>query len=138
MITKLTPNLMAADIRETVLFYQETLGFSLSMAVPKDSRDILTELPAEGELVYALMRCGDVEIMFQEQANLAGEIPQLGGRPLGASATLYMETGDLDKVLANLPKTTTIIRQPETTWYGARELYIQDNNGYILAIAQMP
>ena len=44
MFKKLTPNLMVKDVKETIEFYQNKLGFKMTMAVAETQDGILTEI----------------------------------------------------------------------------------------------
>lgn len=63
---KLTPNLMVENVNKTVEFYKDILGFETVMTVPE-----------EGVFNWAMMKNGNVEIMFQTKENLVKEIPDL-------------------------------------------------------------
>ncbi len=136
MFSKLTPNLMVADVKETVEFYQNKLGFKLEMAVPESQDCILTEIPADKNLVYALVKQGNVEIMFQEQDNLKKDIPALASFEIRASVSFYSEVENLKDYYEKLKDDVDIVKDFATAWYGMDEFYIRDNNGYILAFAQ--
>ena len=49
---KLSPNLMVKDVRKTVEYYNNNLGFKLIMAVPETQDGILTEIPEDKKIVY--------------------------------------------------------------------------------------
>ena len=51
--TKLTPNLIVADVDLSVAFYRDVLGFTVGMQVPDAS-----------PLVFAGMQSGDIEIFL--------------------------------------------------------------------------
>jgi len=52
---KLTPNMMVDDVRESVKFYTDILGFTLNMVVPEDSKTIDNELKDGKKYVYAMV-----------------------------------------------------------------------------------
>jgi uncharacterized glyoxalase superfamily protein PhnB len=133
---KLTPNLMVRDVRDTVEFYRNTLGFTLIMAVPETQDGILTDLPDGMQIVYALMKNGGAEIMFQSEKSLREDVPALVGTQLGASISLYMEVEKIDGLYRKLQSKAEIVKPMQTTWYGMNEFYIRDNNGYILCFAE--
>lgn len=135
---KLSPNLMVKDVVETVTFYQNTLDFKLVMAVPATQDGILNEIPADTEIVYALVKNGTVEIMFQNEATLHEDIPSLKNVAIGASCTFYIEVDNLAEVHRKIHKDVEVVKDMFTTWYGMQEFYIRDNNGYILCLAQAP
>jgi uncharacterized glyoxalase superfamily protein PhnB len=93
-------------------------------------------MPLDTEIVYAMVRNGDAEIMFQNEATLKQDVPAMAGLEVGASCTFYLETDNLDDYYATVKADVKVLKEPFTTWYGMREFYIQDNNGYVLTIAQ--
>lgn len=134
---KLNPNLMVKDVREAVDFYTQNLGFSLVMAVPETQDGILTEIPKDKVVVYALVKNGGVEIMFQEEKTLKADVPSLGGIVIGASCTFYIELENLEEFYEEVRGKVEVVKGLFTTWYGMKEFYIRDNNGYILTFAEM-
>ncbi|OYT63392.1 glyoxalase, partial [Methanosarcinales archaeon ex4484_138] len=64
-LNKLAPNLMVEDVNRTVEFYQEVLGFEFVMGVIEEVQEILTSYQGDRLLDYAMVKCGDVEMMFQ-------------------------------------------------------------------------
>ena len=73
-VSKLTPNFEVRDIKETVNFYQNTLGFTLVMAVP-ETQDKVDQSLVEGEnYVYALVSKDNVELMFQRTDSFKEDI----------------------------------------------------------------
>ena len=134
---KLSPNLMVKDVREAVDFYTQNLGFSLIMAVPETQDGILTEVPKDKVVVYALVKNGDVEIMFQEEKSLKEDVPSLDGFAIGASCVFYIELENLEEFYKEVCSKVEVVKDLFTTWYGMKEFYIRDNNGYILSFAEM-
>jgi uncharacterized glyoxalase superfamily protein PhnB len=135
-IKKLTPNLMVKDIQETVKFYQEVLGFSLVMAVPETPNGMDSHLENGKKYVWAQVENGSIEIMFQEEKSFKEDIPVLSNISLGASASLYMEQEDIENFYASLQGKAEIIKELFTTWYGMKEFYVRDPNGYILCFGE--
>ena len=133
---KLSPNLMVKDVKETVDFYTNTLGFTLVMAVSTNQESIMNELPEGTEIVWALIKNGVVEIMLQNEATLHEDVPPLKNVKIGASCTFYIEVTDLDEMYKKVHKEAEVVKDIFTTWYGMKEFYIRDNNGYILCLAQ--
>ena len=124
-LKKLTPNLMVENVNETVDFYRDVLGFELAMSIPE-----------EGELNWAMMSCGGVELMFQSRASVAEEFPPFGELEIGGSLGFYIEVAGIDELYAGLAERAEIVTEPHTTFYGMREFTIRDNNGYILTFAE--
>jgi uncharacterized glyoxalase superfamily protein PhnB len=136
-IKKLTPNFMVDDVRETIKFYTRHLGFELRMAVPADKSGVLSKLPNDGtEVIYANLAHGDLEISFQIRDSFEEDVPVMKGMKIGASTTFYFEVDDVEVCYERLKDTVEVLAGPKDAWYGMRELYIKDNNGYILTLGQ--
>ena len=116
-IRKLTPNLMVEDVRATVDFYGDILGFDLVMAVPESQDGILTELSGTETIVYALVRNGSSELMFQSQKSMGEDIPMLAGKSVGASVSLYLETDGINEICDRIRPKVQIVKNLFTTWY---------------------
>ena len=62
---KLTPNFSVRNVRETVKFYQDILGFKFEMAVPDGLETIENDISSyKGEYAYAMVSKDDVYVMF--------------------------------------------------------------------------
>ena len=120
----LSPNFFVNDMNATIVFY-ELLGFSVTMSVPEESPD----------LVWAMMANGSVNLMFQTMESLAGELPQIN-RTDGGSLLLYINVKDINALFERVKDKVTILKGMETTFYGATEFSILDNNNYVLTFAQ--
>ncbi len=135
-LTKLTPNLMVEDVNRTVEFYQEVLGFEFVMGVIEELQEILTAYQQDRSLDYAMMKCGNIDVMFQAKRSLAEALPLLRGREIGGTLTLYMELDSVSELYARIKDKVTIVKDLHTTFYGMQEFYIEDCNGYILTFAE--
>ena len=82
---KLTPNLLVANVERSLAFYVDTLGFERGMTVPEES-----------PYVFASVTGGAVEIFLNDAAAAVKEYPAFGGRPLGATGTMYIEVEGVD------------------------------------------
>ena len=131
ILKKLTTNMMVEDVNRTVEFYHNVLGFELVMAVPENSQEVLTTMPKNKVLVYALMKGGSVEIMFQAMTSLIEDLPVFKGKEIGGSLTFYIEVEDIKGWYAKLKDNITIAKDLHTTFYGMQEYYITDCHGYI-------
>ncbi|MFH0975392.1 MAG: VOC family protein [Spirochaetota bacterium] len=133
---KLTANLMVNDVQETVKFYQDYLNFTFVMGVPEDKNEGLFENDYKRKLVYALVKSESIEIMFQSKGSLSSDIPYFANKPIGASVSFYFEVDDIDSIYKKFKDKVKIIKDIHTSWYGMREFYIADCNGYILGFAK--
>ncbi len=133
---KLTPNFSVRDVKETVEFYRDILGFNLEMSVPVGTSKIENEISNSREYAYAMMSRDEVYVMFLKDSNFEEDIPVLQGLPQGASVSFYIDVEGLEDVYKKLNGLVEIVKELETTWYGMREFYIKDCNGYILGFAE--
>lgn len=140
MRSVLIPNLMVEDVASTVRFYQDVLNFELQMGVePVDNAppNFVTELTKDMMLEWANMTGLGAEVMFQERNSFTAEVPALEGAAIGASQTLYFRIEeDIDAHYENIKDKVTVVVEPTTKFYGMREWYMKDCNGYILCFGQ--
>ena len=135
-VNKLTPNFEVRNIRETIEFYQSDLGFSVVMAVPETQDGIEQSLTDGKEYVYALLSKDNVEMMFQRTDSFKKDILLAKDLSMGASVSFYMEIDGIDGFYQQIKDKGLRPTQLKTAWYGMREFYLEDNNGYILGFAQ--
>ncbi|MHC4087712.1 MAG: VOC family protein [Planctomycetota bacterium] len=135
MYKKLTTNMMVEDVGRTVDFYSEVLGFELVIGVPENSQEIVTTKQKGQALGFAIIKCGNIEMMFQAKLSLAKEVPEFEGMEIGGALTFYIEVQDVRELYAKLKDKVTIVKDMQTTFYGKKEFYIRDCNGYILTFA---
>jgi len=112
---QITANLIVESIEACLPFWVDRLGFEKTV-----------EVPHEGALGFVILKRAGAELMLQSRASLAADIPALSAGP--HHTTLYITVKDLApirKALAGYP-----LAAPErTTFYGARELIVQDPAG---------
>ena len=135
-INTLTPNLAVTDIRQTVQFYKENLDFELVMAVPETQDGADQQLLDGKEYVYAMMKKDNTELMFQRIDTLKEDISIFDSDTIGASVSLYMQGKGIDELYENSKNRHLQISEMRITWYGLKEFYMKDNNGYILGFAE--
>lgn len=133
---KLTPNFEVQNIKKTVDFYVNVLGFSLVMAVP-ETQDGIEQTIADGKkYVFAMVLKDKVELMFQETESFKQDLKFAKGLSISASISFYMEVSEVDKLYNDLKNKVSEISELKTAWHGMREFYIKDINGYILGFAE--
>ena len=120
----LSPNIFVEDMHKTIAFYK-VLGFEVVLTVPETGTDF----------VWAMMQNGGVTIMFQTFESLGHELPEIH-RTNGASQLLYIKLKNIHAFFDALKDKVTILKPLETTFYGATEFSIVDNNGYVLTFAE--
>src|SRR2546428_5577766 len=67
--SKLTPNLLVANVERSLSFYVDVLGFERGMTVPEQS-----------PFVFAAVARGAIEIFFNHAAAAVQEEPAVGGK----------------------------------------------------------
>ena len=140
---------MVDDVCDTALFYQNVLGFKLVVAVADfkkemEESNIVMELKEGDNLDWANLKLdpedpASAEMMFQSRISLAAdlpELPELKDVAIGASQTLYLRNSDVDTQFNNLKNKVEVVQEPSTKFYGMREWYMKDLNGYILCFGQ--
>ncbi len=132
---KITTNLMVPDVHEAIEYYVNNLGFKFSMGVDNDENVKLGNV-ANIELVWAIIKKNDVEIMLQHQHSLINEIPEFKGRTAGGTFTLYIHMRDTKSFYEQIKGKVDIVKHLHKTFYGSYEFSIRDLNGYILYFAQ--
>lgn len=133
---KMTPNFEVRDIRNTVTFYESVLGFSLVMAVPEAQDGIHTELKDGATYVYALIKQGESELMFQRSDSFRNDVPLVSHPEIGASVSFYFDVEGLREFHHAVVEKTGNVSEIKTTWYGMDEFYMRDCNGYVLGFAE--
>jgi catechol 2,3-dioxygenase-like lactoylglutathione lyase family enzyme len=116
---------MVENVEDSVDFYQKILGFSEVASVPND----------QGALQFAIVARDDLLLMFQERTNLGEEYPSLATAAVKPSISLFIKVDDFEAFYQDLQSKTALLVEEHTTFYGAREFAIADNNGYVLTFA---
>ena len=119
----ISPNIFVNDINETIDFYKQ-LGFNVVATVPE-----------QGDLVWAMMTCGNVTFLFQTFESLGNDLPMIS-RQSGGSLLLYIQTTEIRKFFDQIKDNVKVVKELEKTFYSATEFSIEDNNGYLLTFAE--
>lgn len=131
---KIVTNLMVTNMQNSLDFYCGKLGFTLSMGVNSDQQVFTDGNPRE-DLVFAMLTLENGELMLQQRDSLAQDVPVFSPTATpGGTFTLYIRGAEVDSLAQSLRDSVEIIKGPETSWYGMRELYIRDPDGYVLAL----
>lgn len=106
------------------------------MGVETGSREITVSWLEEQPLDWAIMNCGDVEIMFQSREYLKKHLPQFSQSAPCGQAVFYIEMEDLNDFYTILKGKVEVVKDIAVTFYGMREFYVRDCNGYIIGFAE--
>lgn len=119
-----SPNIFVQNIKETISFY-EALEFKVINSVSDPS----------GNLTFVLMVNGSVTFMFQTFASIGDSLP-LVSRNNGGSLLLYIQMSGVRSFFEEVKDKVPVLHSLETTFYGATEFSIKDNNDYVLTFAE--
>jgi uncharacterized glyoxalase superfamily protein PhnB len=78
---------------------------------------------------------GSVTFMFQTFESLANDLPEIS-RTNGASQLLYINLKNINAFFEEIKDKVTVLKGLETTFYGATEFSILDNNNFVLTFAE--
>ena len=123
--TKLTPNLVVANVERSLAFYVDTLGFTRGLTVPDSP-----------PFVFASVTSGTVEIFFNDAAAATKEYPAFANRPIGATGTMFIEMHGVNALHDQLKASVKVVMPLVTQFYGLREFAIEDPDGYIITFAE--
>lgn len=130
----LSPNLAVKDIKESVAYYQNNFGFEIEMLVDSLQEDFNPVVKEDKEYIWALIKKGDVSLMLQEKNSMKEDICNFFN-DISASITLYIEVDDVESLYEKVKENVDILKPVYETWYGQKEFYIKDINGYILGFS---
>lgn len=125
MYETITTNIMVKNVKETVKFYEEKLGFRKILSVPEEA-EILN---------FAILNKDKISIMFQEQKNLIEEYPTLKTEEIVPTFTLFITVNNVINTYHELKDIVKLAKDLHKTFYGKDEFAIFDNNGNILTIS---
>lgn len=118
-----SPNFFVDDIEKSIEFYK-LLGFKTVATVPE-----------QGDIIWAMMNCGNINFMFQTFKSLGNDLP-LVQKKNGGSLILYIQIKGIRNYFNQIKDNVTIIKGLEKTFYGATEFSIKDINNFILTFAE--
>ena len=124
MYEQITTNIMVLNVKETIQFYENVLGFQTVLTVPET-----------GELEFAIINKDQVTIMFQEQTSLMKEYPSLKQDMMKPTFTLFITVTNVHQLYEELKEKVEIAKELHQTFYGKDEFAIFDNNHNILTIS---
>ena len=128
----IVPNLMVRDMDRSTRFYRDTVGMTLTMTVSPD-REVRWPGDAEGA-AFALLEWEGGQLMLQTVASLAADLPVFeAGRPPAFTGTIYFRGMHPDTVRERVTP-RQIVKGPESSWYGMRELHLRDPDGYVICL----
>jgi len=136
-LKKITPNLSVKNVTETIKFYQNILDFKVRMVVLERNNSVEDFFTKTEEYTYAMVYRDELQLMFLKESTFHENVPVLKTSQMGASVVFYIAVEKIDEFYQQLKKKNIeVVKELTTTWYGIREFYIRDCNGYILAFTE--
>lgn len=125
-VKRITPVLFVRDVAPCVSFWVERLGFEKTVEVPQGD-----------QIGFAIVQKGDIEIMYQSFASAEKDVPTMAKEIGSGSRTfLYVEVDKLHEVITAISGISVVLPL-RTTFYGAKEIGINDPAGHIIVFAEM-
>lgn len=116
-VTDLWPLLFVHDMKRSLAFYEEQLGFTRVGAAKGD----------DGAIFWCRLQRGRASLMLQQDC--AEDGPTAGrGRGVG----LYVICDDADRLYAEFTARGLALAPPTTAYYGMRQLTVPEPDGYYL------
>ena len=116
---RIVPALLVSDMRESLEFYIERLGFVQTGYYPIESNPAQTEVRRDGVAI----------ILVTEAPHARSDTPSLTG-------ALYIFPDTVDRLAEELRGKVPFEWGPHNTEFGLRELAVRDPNGYLLVFAE--
>src|SRR6267142_3729365 len=123
-VQKITPILLVEALELCVKFLTERMGFEKTIEVPDGDK-----------LAFALLKKGDLEIMYQSFDSADKSDTVVGVLSRKGPSFLYIEVADLKEIVGALQGIDLAVPVHET-FYGAKELSVKDPAGHFISFAQ--
>ena len=115
-ITELRPMLWTEDLKCTIDFYVDKLGFTCG--------------EYNEDWGWATLRIDDASIMLSKPNE------HMPYDKIGFTGSFYFNTDDVDSLWEKLKDKARVCYGIEDFFYGMREFAVYDNNGYLLQFGQ--
>ena len=115
------------DVPTSVAFYRDLLGFAVATHSPKFSA-------AKDDFGWCLLRLNGVELMLNNmyEDNIRPAIPDVARGSAHKDTTIYFACINVDDAFAALSEKGVLLRPPTVAYYGMKQLYLTDPDGYTL------
>lgn len=116
----LTTELMVDDMKGSIDFYRDILGFNIIVSEPQENP------------FFVILQNGPVELMLYHREQFLQEIPKFEDMLVGGSIALYIGVDKVEELYESLKDKVKIVQELHTTDYGSTEFSCEDNSGYVL------
>ena len=126
-IKNMTPLLQVYDMKTSVAFYCDSLGFKVAHSYEPD-----------GHFYWASLALGDIKLMLNACYEDDKRPPEPDKNRINAhrDTELYFECDNLDEVYNGLKNKGIDIKPPAQSAYGAQEIKLKDPDGFQIIFFQ--
>jgi len=119
----ITAHLAVFDMPTALAFYRDVLGFA-----------VIRRSGSGDHVGWCQLRCDAADVMLNTAFDRGERPPQRDATRQGAheDTTLYIGCPDVDGAYAELRSKGVDTQPPEVSWYGMKQLYVKDPDGYQL------
>lgn len=126
-LNSVSTNLLVKDVKKSVEFYRDKLGFKLYKTFPD----------AE-EITLAVLQFNSLYIMLQDEEIFKEEKPVYVGGEIPPSFSLYLEVDDANAIYQKLKsEEVEIVQDYQPLFYGRKEFSIKDLDGHIITFSEI-
>jgi glyoxylase I family protein len=123
IVEGLTTLIAVFDMPTSLAFYRDVLGFTL----------VKQSGPGE-DFGWGLLRLGNAELMLntaydRDERPAAPDPARIGAHE---DTTLYFGCRDVDAAFSHLRDKGLAAEPPRVSWYGMKQLYVKDPDGYLV------
>jgi uncharacterized glyoxalase superfamily protein PhnB len=125
-VLSLAPVILVDAVEPCIAFWINRLGFIKENEVPGP----------DGKLIFASVKKGNVEIMYQTRASAMEANPRVAERG-GDAVALFITVSsiaDLDAIEAQV-KDAPVVKARHDTFYGTTEFYVREPGGTVVGFA---
>lgn len=134
MITSIITNLMVTNMSNSLDFYHQIIGLEIAFTVNAEKESDMSG-KVRSDAVFASLKYDGGEIMLQERNNMAADAGVFSAKQEpGGTLTLYFRSDSVDEIAGRLTDDIEIVKPLETTWYGMKEIWIRDPDGWVITI----
>ena len=122
-VAGVAPLLSVFDMPTAVAFYRDVLGFTVA-----------SQSGLGDDFGWGLLRLDQAELMLNTAYDREDRpaTPDPLRRAAHEDTVLYFGCPDVDAVYAHLVAKSVDVEPPKVAWYGMKQLYIKDPDGYML------
>jgi uncharacterized glyoxalase superfamily protein PhnB len=120
---KITPVLIVEALEKSLPFWVDRMGFTKTVEVPEGDR-----------LGFAILVRDGAELMLQSVASVSKDTPQFAPKAGANNVGIFIEVEDFADILKRL-EGYPIAMAERTTFYGMREVGVQEPSGHTVVFA---